>query len=800
VDRYLTDLRSSLRSLLRSPGLTISAVAALAMGIGFTTTMFSIVHGGTRQLPFEKPRELVVVAKYSPSRGPRDILVDDFDYVEWSRQQRQFSGLAAFDARSVNLGGDARHPERRSAAMITPNTLDLLGARPLLGRGLLMEDGVEGAAPVVVLGFDLWRSRFDADSAVVGRVVRVNGEPRTVVGVMPPKFGFPIHSDLWMPLTVDAGARPGRGPGSLTVVGRLRDGTSLEAARAEMATIADRLAQQYPETHGSLSARVYPFVDLEMEPSMARALYLMVGVVSFVLLIACANVASLLLARAAARSRDTAIRTALGASRRRIVTQHLIESGTLAVVGGLLGLGLAHVAIGYFDRSTSGIIEAFWMEFKLDGTVLAFASGLVMLAGIVAGLVPALRSTTPDVAETLKDAGTGSTGLRIGRLARSLVVVELALATGFLIMTMTFTKSALALRAVSFPFPAHRIFTGQIGFPAETLGSVERRQRAADDILGRVEAVPGVAAAALVSRLPGRGAGAWSVSVDAPAREAQRAPTTGLVLVTPDFFRVLGTTALRGRLLSPRDGPQAPPVAVVNESWVRRFSPDRDPVGRRVWFGNTAMDVVGVVPDLQMQDPEDHDADGVYAPLSQRIQPYALRLMARTTANPLALTAPIRDAVESVDPDLPMFEIATLYSAIYADKKVLDVFGLLFALFGAGALFMTTLGLYAVVSFAVSRRTREIGIRVALGAAPRQVVALVLRQGAGLIGIGAGAGLVIAFMLSKALAAGIDAIDPAGPITYVAIAGTLVTAALLGLLRPVLRALALEPGVALRPE
>ena len=363
MDGYAADLRSSVRSFLRSPGLTLSAVAALAMGIGSTTTMFSIVHGGTRQLPFEKPHELVVVAKYAPSVSPRDIPAGDFDYVEWSRQQRRFAGLAAFDARSVNLGGDARHPERRSAAMVTPNTFGLLGEQPLLGRGFLAQDGTAGAAPVVMLGYDLWRSRFDADSQVVGRVIRVNGQSRTVVGVMPPKFGFPVHADLWLPLTIDPGAQPEGGQGSLTVMGRLRDGVSLDAARVEMATIADRLAREYPETHGSVSARVYPFVNLEMDPSMARVLYLMVGVVSFVLLIACANVANLLLARAALRARDTAIRTALGASRRRLVAQHLFESVALAVVGGLLGLSPSGISIvpptessrrsGWSSRSTA---------------------------------------------------------------------------------------------------------------------------------------------------------------------------------------------------------------------------------------------------------------------------------------------------------------------------------------------------------------------------------------------------------------------------------------------------------------
>jgi putative ABC transport system permease protein len=365
---------------------------------------------------------------------------------------------------------------------------------------------------------------------------------------------------------------------------------------------------------------------------------------------------------------------------------------------------------------------------------------------------------------------------------------------------MTFTKSAVALRTVHFPFPARAIFTGQLGLLPDVLGSADRRARFAADVLQRIEAVPGVTAAALVSVLPGKGAGNLSFSLDAPGTGSPAArPTAGLALVTPEFFAVLGASARRGRLLSWQDAPTAPAVAVVNDSWVRRFSPDREPLGRRVWFGETGLEIVGVVPDLQMQDPEDHDAAGVYASLLQ-LRPYVIRVMARASGDPMALTAGVRAAVETVDPDVPLFETARLHDAIYADKKVLDVFGTLFAVFGAGALFMTVVGLYGLVSFAVTRRTREIGVRVALGAAPRNVVALVLRHGAAVIGLGTASGLLIAFTVSRVLAATLEPIEPAGALSYAAITGILVAASLIGLLRPVGRALALEPVAALRAE
>jgi predicted permease len=808
VDRYLSDVRASLRIFRRSPGLAVSSVAALAMGIGFTTTMFSIVYGATRSLPFARPETLVAVAKTAPRLGTADLDAGSFDYLEWARQQRRFEGLAAFETRSVNIGDAAQRPERRSAAVVTPNTFSLIGVQPLLGRSLLPDDARPGAPPVVVLSRDLWRARYQADAGIVGRVIRVDKRPHTVVGVMPHRFGFPISSDLWLPLAVNASAAPGADRG-LQVFGRLKEGVSLDAARAEMATIARRVAERFPETHADLAARVYPFVEMEMEPQIARALVLMLGAVSFVLLIACANVANLLLARAAARMRDVAIRTALGATRARIVGQQLAESALLALAGGVVGLGIATVAVRFFATSTSGIIEAFWMEFRVDGAALAFAATLVTLAALAAGMLPALRASGSDVAEALKDAPGGTTGLRIGRLARSLVVGQVALATGFLIMTLTFTKSAVALRAVELPFRSRQILAGQIGVEQDVLGSAERRSQFAVDLTARLNALPGVAAASLVSRLPGTGAGNPVFSLDAPPAgqdaageggvQVRGGQTTGLAFVTPGFFDVLEARVLRGRGIEWRDGPDAPTVAVVNESWIRRYSSNRDPMGRRLWFDDRAFEIVGVVPDLQMQDPEDVAGDGVYASLLQT-HPYAMRVILRTAGDPLALTPALWNAIEAVDPDLPLFEVATLHDAIYAEKKVLDVFGMLFFVFGVGALFLTIIGLYGVVSFAVSRRAREIGIRVALGAAPRDVVGLVLRQGVTLIALGTSIGLLVAYGLSQALAANLEPIEPASPLTYVAIAGTLCGTALLGLLRPVRRALALEPVSALRLE
>ena len=799
MDRNLEYARTSLRLFRRSPGLALSAVIALAMGIGFTTTMFSIVRGGTRDLPFDAPDQLVILTRTAPRQG-LDLNAGAYDYLVWARQQRSFAGLAAFEQQSVNLGGDDRRPERRPATRITPNAFDLLDVRPARGRAILPEDARPGAPAVVVLGHALWQARFESDSGVVGRIIRIDGAPHTVVGVMPPRFGFPVNSALWMPLAMESEPAPAAQGTGLMVFGRMRPGVTRSQAGAELASIADRIAAEHPGTHEGHSARVYPFIQMEMATNTAAILHLMLGAVSFVLLIACANVSNLLLARAAARSRENALRTALGASRARLIAQHLAESLGLAAVGGVLGVAIAYAGVRFFAIATARIIEAFWIDFRVDWAVLLFATAMVAAAGIVAGLVPGLRASSTNVADVLKDVTGGTTGVRLGRLARGLVVAEVALATGFLIMTMTFTRTAVALRAIELPFAARQIFTGQLGLSGITLDSAESRAQRARELTLRLAAIPGVRASALASTVPGRGAGNWSFTLDAPAEPGTVSSlTTGLVMITPGFLDVLDARVLRGRGIEWSDGAGAPLVAVVNESWVRRFSPDRDPIGRRIHLGDRALEVVGVAPDLQMQDPGDRRGDGVYVSMLQ-MRPYAVRVMARGAGNPLSLTTAVRDAVESVDPDLPLFEIAELYDAIYADKKVLEAFGALFFVFGIGALFLTMVGVYGVVSHAVTQREREIGVRVALGASRWNVTRLVLGQGLRLVGIGTAIGLVIAFGLSHALAAATEFLQPAGALIYVALAGALLATAAAGLLRPVQRALALAPMEALRRE
>jgi predicted permease len=796
MDSVFFELRLALRSLVRNRALTMSAALALALGIGATTTLFSIVHGGLARLPFEQPDELVMLTRTNPRNGANDMGATAFDYIQWSASVRGFEGISAFQQNSVNLSGPEYSPQRVPAAFVAPNAFGLLGVAPARGRGFTAQDARPGAPATAIIGHALWQARFAADPAIVGRTIRVNGEPRTIIGIMAEGFGFPINQTVWLPLQISASS--GAGDGSwFTVFGRLRDGTSIEQARAELATIAARLAQSNPATHAEHGARVAPLVEMELAPNTPTILYVMLLAVSFVLVIACVNVANLLLARAARRSRETAIRTVLGAARHRIIAQHLLEAAVIALLGGAGGLTIAYAGVRFFDAASASILTAFWIDFRIDRTVLFFTSALIGLAAVLAGIIPALRASQAQPAGALKESS--ASGLRIGRISRALVVAELALASGLLVVSGALVTSAIGIRAVDFPFAEEEILTAQLGVRGNQLTDAASRARMIRDLTDRLASTPGVHGVALTSVLPGRGAGNTPFTIDGQAADrVQDMPHTGQVQVTPGFLEVLDARLVRGRALSWSDDARAPRVLLVDETWVRRFSPDRDPLGRTVtlWRDEPAT-IVGVITDLHMEDPGDPPAPGVYLPMAQ-VEPYTMRVMVRTSGEVLSLTAQVRARVNEVDPDLPLFEIATLRAAIYADAGVLDAFGTLFGIFGLGALFLTMVGLYGVVAFGVTQRTREIGIRMSLGATRRGILTLIVRSGSRPLLLGGALGLLIAVALSAALAATGEEVLRPDPRIFLGVFAALSTTAVVALLIPAARAARLDPQQALR--
>ena len=791
------DLRQSWRIFRRNPGLALAAVVALALGIGFTTTMFGIVHGGTRSLPFEDPDELVAVAQIAPATGAADLDSRPFEIRRWQQTLTSFDGLGAYLPASVNVSGAGNPPERVPAAWVTPGTFDTLGVAPSLGRGLAPSDAAPGAPPVAVIGHRLWQTRFAGDPAILTRDMRLDGEAYRVVGVMPPGFGFPIRARVWLPLALPPSAAPGEGP-QLDVFGRLRDGVSAADAATELSTDLGRLATESP-VFEDRAARVFPFTEIETPAELRRGLQLLVAVVSLVLLVACANVANLLLARAAARARDTAIRSALGASRRRLVGQQLAESVLLAAAAAVAGLAIASAGLRFFATASAAILDAFWVDISLDPVVVAFATALGLFAAVTAGLVPALRASSAGAGALLQSQGARVAGPRIGRLGRGLVVAQLTMACGLLVVTTTLVSAAGAMRLVDIPFDEDAVLTADLSVLSEVLADPDTRARLITSLRDRLAAEPELGTAALVSVLPGRGAGQWSFAVtDDPSRPEPR--TTGVAMVTPELFDLAGTGPLRGRLLSWQDDAQAPRVAVVNESFVRRHLADReDPIGRRLRLGTLDLTVVGVVPDLLMQDIEDVDGAGLYVSMLQA-RPYAVRVMTQPPSSPLAAVPALRRAIAAADPDLPVLGTATLRDAIFEDKRVLDALALLFLSFGAGAIFMAALGLHAVLSFVVTQRTREFGVRMALGASAADIVRLVLRRGGLELAWGLALGLGLAAALSRLLAATLERVPPAGLEALGAIAAAVLLASVVALYRPVRRAVRLDPLEALRHE
>ena len=742
-----------------SPFVALVAVVALAMGIGFTTTMFSIVHGATRPLPFADAHELVALEKVTP-RGSKYANTGAFDYGIWSAST-SLAALGAFESVEENLAGNGVEPERLRGVRITANTFPMLATTAVFGRALQPDDTRVGATPVVVLSHRLWARRFASDPALIGQTIRLTGTPHVVVGVMPEGFGFPVNASFWTPLALERlTGQPGLRP-FVTVFGRLAQSASFESARVELDALT---TSGYRDVAGeqiasAIRVRLMPFQDIETPREVIRGLYLLVVAVSFVMLIACANVANLLIARAATQARDVAVRLALGATRRRLVWNQLAETLSLAMVATVLGVAFAHAGTRLFAANTSHIIEAFWVDFRVDTSVLLFASALAGAAAMVAGLTPALRATRSNVADSLKDGAAGSSSLMIGRLSRWMIGGQVALACGLLAMTMVFARSSVNLHAVPWPFDPASILTFEIELPDARADDIAQRNRWLVEMNQALNATPGVEAVGFTTLLPGGADGGWDVSLDKPAALGE-GQNTVVTLVSPEFFVVTGARALNGRLFSWDDDAGAARVAIVNTSFVRRHSPDRNPIGRVLFFAGRDHTIVGVVPDLMAKDVQQRQQDGIYVSILQS-RPYGIRVMARGPAEPATMMPALRSAIRRIDPDLPLTEVFTLHEAVYREKRVLDVLSTLFLVFGIGALSLTAIGVYGVVSFAVTQRTREIGIRFALGATRAQVLRLVIGQGTRQLVVGVSIGLVLAVALSRGFAAAVEQLPPA---------------------------------------
>ena len=802
MQALLRDIRYGLRSL--GPGLVTVATVALTFGIGLTTTMFSITYGALiKGLPFSEGDRIVSMVRSNPTTNSRRMGSPISDYVDYRDNQRTMSPLVAYYTGTVNVSGEGE-AERFGGAFVTANTFELTRVKPMLGRTIQRGEDEPGGARVVVLGYGMWRRRFGGDSTVIGRALRANGVPYTIVGVMPEGFRFPDDAALWLPLQIDPVATK-RGEGLwLDVVGRLKDGVTMGQASADVAAIAQRLAQEYKETNENITAQVMNFVEADMGPEPKQLLTTMLGAVFFVLLIACANVANLLMDRAAHKSKEVGIRTALGATRGAVIRQFLTEAFVLAAAGGVLGTVLAWAGIGIFNRAIVDSQPPFYIDIGLHPPVLAFVIGVSLLATMLSGIIPAWQSSRSDLNEVLKDETRGSSSLRIGRMSKALVVFEVALSCGLLVAAGLMIRSVTSLKTIDPGFRRDNIFTARVGFPAAYTDTAMQRQFH-EQLRERLARIPGVRNATLTAGLPAVNGGGGSFTIEGVTYERDNdVPDARWTSVSPEFFSTFDIPVLRGRVIDASDRADGLPVAVINQVFADRYFPKSDPLGRRIRLGGRASEspwltVVGVVPALFSGDPEEQRPPGFYVPLAQRHSSF-VSMAVRTSGPPMAITSDVRRTVASLNPDIPIYFVYSMNEAFERPTWFVRVFGTMFMIFGLIALFLASVGLYAVMSFSVSRRVREVGIRMALGAQGRDVERMIFRQGAWQLGLGLVLGLGLAATVAQSMQVILFDVQPRDPATFGSVVLVLAVAGLTACMVPARRATRVDPLVALRTD
>jgi putative ABC transport system permease protein len=805
-ERLVQELGQGLRFLWRSPGLALFAVVAMGLGIGATATMFSVSHGLLRDLPFVEPDRLVYVG-WSRAGGSDDKMeLTASELSEWRETQSTLEALAAVMTGPMDLAGAEGPPERVSGAQITADAFETLRVHPALGRGFLPEEATPGGPDVVILSHGLWTRRYGADPKVLGRTVRVNGKERTVVGIMPEGFRFPELEDVWTPLQVAPGSEaPGEGVRLYRAFGRLREGASLDEARATFGTLGRRLVLAHPEPYEGFTSRVIPYYEYYVGVEAVIVMNTLVVIASFVLLIACATVANLLLSRAAGRSRELAVRSALGASRGRIMGQLLGESLAIATLGGVLGAIVAWSGADLFHRAVADQLPFYWMDCRIDGTVLVFVGLLVLVAGVLAGIAPALRVSGVGAGEALRDGDRGSSSLRLGRLSRALVVAEVALSFGLLATAGMMSKGPLVYGRPDPRFESARLLTAQVSLRREAYPEAADWNRFSQELVARLDALPGVQAAAFTTTLPGLAANTSSFQLrDAVYEREEDLPTTRIGFVAPQFFQTLGAEPVEGRLFDEADDADGEPVAIVNRSFALRFFPGESPLGRQVRIGGLDSQdawatVVGVTPDLRMNGAEPQHPEGILLPLYQRPQ-RLVALLVRASGDPLELVRLVRAAVAELDPDLPVSRARTLHKAIADETRSELVFFTLLLICGSIALVLAAVGLFGILAFSVRRRVREIGIRIALGAEVRSVLWGILRGGMTQVMVGLAVGVFLALALSPVVRKLLIGDQPVDWRVYGMVAALMLCTGFAASLIPAARAVRVDPVEALRRE
>ena len=795
------DLRYTARSFRRAPGFVLTAVLVVAIGVGANTAAFSVAdHVLFRPLPFFQSDRLVKLWSRVP--GYERMELSPAVYRDWRQAATGFEAIGAFHGIAVNLTGSGT-PERVEAAAVTADLLPLLGIRPALGRLFTPADDRDGTGGTVVLSHGLWQGRFGGDPAVLGRRVLLDGLPYDVIGVMPQDFDFPRQDvALWTPLRLGTDAFEDRNNNYLQALARLRPGVTLEAARSELAVISARLRQAFPEEHEDQGATALLLRD-EISDQTRLLLAALCGAALCTLLIACANLGGLLLARAVTRRRELALRTALGAGRERLVRQLVTESIVLAALGGLLGLAVARAALPLLARLVPTTLPGASQP-VLDLRVLLFAALLTALTGLAFGVWPAVRAGRDTGFEGLRDGARGGSGRQ--RLRGALVVTEVAASVVLLVSAGLLLRALWRIQAVDPGFRTEGVLTLRTALPNPAYETTARRIAFYDRVLGEVQALPGVRAAGYASFLPmAMSGGIWPVGLEGAAESPRANRVASLRYVTPGYFGALSIPLRRGRSIDRRDRGESPPVALVSESFARRYWPAEDPIGRRFTFAFMERTVVGVVGDVRVRGPERVSEPQVYLPAGQvpdgGVILYAPKdLVVRTAGDPAALVPAIREIIARADPAQPISNVRLMEDIVAEQTASRAVQARLLGALAAVAMLLTGVGIHGLLSFTVSARSRELGLRMALGARRGDVLRLVLRQGLMLALLGLVPGALLAWAGGRAMQALLASVRPGDAATFGSVMALCLGMAVAGSLAPALRAVRVDPMSALRAD
>ena len=805
------DIRFAARLLVKGRWMTAVAIVALALGIAANSAVFTFVNAVIlRGVPF--PDSNRVVSLGTRDARNRDLGVSYYDFLDWRAAARSFSDVSLMAQPTFNVSEQGTSPERYNGAYVSANTFRLIGAQVLLGRGFIPEDDLEGAVPVVVLGYSMWQSRYAGNRGVLGKTIKINDLLATVVGVMPPGMQFPPNTDLWLPLgqaTINRGQS--RQIRIYQVIARLADGVTIPQARSELATITARLARDYPQTNEGIEPTVVTYNQRSTPNQIRLVFWSLMGAVGFVLLIACSNVANLLLARSAERAKEVGIRVSLGAGRGRVIRQLLVESVMLSLLGGIAGIPLAYAGIRIFDSLTQNVGKPYWMEFSIDPVVLLFFFAICFVTGVVFGLAPALHVSRTSLNEVLKEGGrSGSSGIRAHRWTNGLLVVQVALTLVLLAGAGFMMRSFFVLYALDLGFETPRLLTLQINLNDRKYPTEMERNGFARRLVDSLKGNKALETVTTASNFPLSGGAGLELAIDGRTDPNTRRPVVTVVSVGPQYFETVGIRVLRGRTFTASDETPGRGGVIVNQRFADMYFKGEDPLGRQISVTEDAPNgidlrgqtIVGVSATVRQREIQGNEPDAVvYVPyFTGPNLGRTVAVIVRTSAGTAAAVPVIRQTVLELDADIPVFNVRTMDELLAQRRWQYRVFGGMFAVFATIALLLAAVGLYAVMAYSVTQRTQEIGVRMVLGAPPGKVIWLFLRRAAVLVTVGLSIGLAGAFGVGQLLQSILVQTNGRDVLVLFSIALLMTIVAVTACVWPARRATQLNPVTALRYE